>query len=245
MVFALFAYGLISWNFFQTQTFFSPYENCQAMNCDSGSCVSDIKGASFWVKYFGFRCAFSNKYSQPSIEVFSADLNHKISAENLAIVKKLFIQNSININDFQITYFSIDKTAADNPEVGYYVVKANRIYNNLAIFIGGEAIYHFNRSGAVVYQTGSVYLVDQDIPLIPQITQEEAVAILMNKYPSVFSRNKVFAELGISIATVGLGNTDNVVSWKISVGENTIPYAVVNAINGKIIYFESGIRVRE
>ena len=54
----------------------------------------------------------------------------------------------------------------------------------------------------------------------------------------------MLAELGITNKKVGMGydDPDFVLSWKITVGNFEFSYAVVNAINGEIIYFDDGMR---
>lgn len=206
----------------------------------------------FMPNYFGFDLLRPNNLKTTNIdapvsfkiETMQSNLDHKVSVDDLTTVKNLFIKNNIDINNFQITYFAVEKPITNNPDARYYTVKANRIYNKLPIFLGGDAIYHFNKDGIKVFQTGNTFNIDVNISQTPEISKEDAATILLKKYPDEFAKDNLLAELGITNKKVGMGydDPDFVLSWKITVGNFEFSYAVVNAINGEIIYFDDGMR---
>ncbi|MBS3112815.1 hypothetical protein J4418_01920 [Candidatus Woesearchaeota archaeon] len=178
------------------------------------------------------------------IEQKTVEINHEISPQDLVIVQDLFNKNNLNIDDFQILKLKIDSKYTDNPQAGYYVVKANRVYNGLRFFMGGDVIYHFNKEGSKVFEAGSVSDNIGEISPNPLISKEDAFAILQEDYSDIFGKENLFAEFGIANKKVGIGykDPDFVLSWKITVGNSEYPYAVVSAINGEIIYVDDSIR---
>jgi hypothetical protein len=175
-----------------------------------------------------------------------SNTSHKISHEDLAKVQILFNKNNLNLSDFQIIKY--DKEVSP---VQREFVRANRLYKGLVIFLEGDVIYQFNKEGVKTYESGLTSKITKEISLESTISKEEAVNKAIEEserqtsFPELnrFDEGNMIAELGIANKKVGseYENPNWVLAWKITNGGSDYPVAFVDANDGTIIYYDSGI----
>lgn len=169
-----------------------------------------------------------------------------ITPDELVIARDLFNRNNLNIDYFWISRIKIKEENADNNYSANYIVSAIYIYNKLPVFLGGDVLLHFDNSKNLTYQSGLAHSDFSSINLniTPKISKEDAASLLIKKHPSFSSGQNLIAELGIANKKVGMGyrNPEFVLAWKITISGSGIPGAYVNAENGEVIYFDSGLR---
>ncbi len=169
--------------------------------------------------------------------------DHTVSAEDLAKVKSLFQKNNIDMGTLAIEAVVVD-------ERGEIHVRASQFYKNLPI---DDILYHFHSSGKAfdrlyidgtegIYTSGD-RVGDLGISIEPTISAYTAA----RKAREEMKSNYFFtAELGFYDSTAGTSYTEPnwLLVWRVKPkGVNEYPYAIIDANNGKLIYYWNGIIV--
>jgi hypothetical protein len=185
----------------------------------------------------------SNGSAGVEVEQIETNIEHTISSDNLEVVRWLCQKNGLDLNNFEVDWFNIDPRCADNPEATYYGIRAIEIYEGLPVFLE-KVGYGFNKDGMLVYRADrkSIHNASSDLSTEPTISKVQAAQKAADAYPGSFAGREMMAELGFHNRYVGMGRgAEYVLAWRITTGGEW-PFAIVDASNGELLYYDDGIR---
>ena len=177
------------------------------------------------------------------VEQREASTEHPISSDNLEVVQWLFEKNGLDLKRYQVKSFGMYPEYAQNPQATYYGIRAGQVYKGLPIFLD-DVGYGFNKNGDLVYRADRrlIYNMGTEFSEKPRISVDDAAQKAVDAHPGSFAGNKLITELGFHNKHVGMSSEpDYVLAWRITTGGEW-PFAIVDATNGEVLYYDDGIR---
>ncbi len=168
-----------------------------------------------------------------------------LSETDLNFTKSLFSANHLSINHYQ--FYALEKD-----ESGCHV-ECRQFIKNLNVF-SNELIFHFDSFGKYTSLTG--YIIDEALPASRPSMHQNSV---IDKFISEINKDGFYAEsieefksdcfdceLGYYNLNVGTGSTVSKFTrvWKVNPKDNQYPNAIINDLNGSIIYYDNGFRYK-
>jgi|GEM_PF-4848466 len=174
------------------------------------------------------------------VTLIQTDLTHTITDEDLATVRRLFSINDLSLNNLQVyqIYTYVDSN---------FHVKCKQFYNSLPIFF--KNIYFTFTPDSQLSRQSNERITELDISLTPEINEVEAAETVHDHIDdclALSSAKLYFAELGIYDDYNGTSDPCFTLVWNIrSDTISNYPFAMVDAVNNKILAYDSGIRTEE
>lgn len=170
-----------------------------------------------------------------SVKLIQTDTTHTITDEELITVKRLFEYNDISLNNLQV-YRMVICTK------NHFHVSCRQFYNDLPVFF--EDIGFTFSPDSQLFDQPNERITELDISLIPEISEFDAAKNVHDHVDFLSSAKFYFAELGIYDDYNDSDETCYTLVWNIRTDSTSqYPFAMVDAINNKILAYDSGIRI--
>ncbi|WP_206599824.1 hypothetical protein [Hymenobacter glacialis] len=172
---------------------------------------------------------------------------HSISANEKATVDQLFTANGIDKRNFRYIRYSRGELKTYYPPYATFdeqVVRVEEYANGIRVFTG-QLIFLF-RNGAFSSRTGSASEAFS-LDATPNATPESIGVVFraaLKEYGDPGPQPCVVVEFGYYNLNAGTGNAPErlVKAWKASRKGSEYPFAYVEDREGKLIYYDNGIR---
>ena len=174
---------------------------------------------------------------------------HPASEEEVALAQQLFSQNGISLDNLRINRVIQDEFGTN--------FQCDQFFQSILILYG-DSIYSFNPAGELKFCSGEP-VQNLSLSTTPRVCREDAAAVAVEAPAQMGSLagNDWLEYLGWTTqdcftATLVLWwtcpnrnpcGTDYVLSWWIrNSNRDEYPYAVINAEDGRLLFYDDGIR---
>ncbi|TSC67069.1 MAG: hypothetical protein CEO19_379 [Parcubacteria group bacterium Gr01-1014_73] len=181
-----------------------------------------------------------------SIQVtrINTDIEHRVSANDLATARELFQRNNIEMGTLAIVQVTKDRH-------GITHVGGAQFYNGLPVF-SGNITYHFDQSGktqdrSIIDGTNAILtsgerIGDLGISTGPSISASTAARKAREKMKSNYFFTAELRVLDLNAGTL-YAKPNFVLAWRVMPKRaDKYPYAEIDANNGSVLRYDDGIR---